>query len=95
MPLQVGSFPENLPDVAGLHVASFGDGLFDVLRRIGKERPDEKEFDLLAFDALTFPDLVAQMQRGPVFRPNQFLNQVNVVSNLIWGKSHGSVFSKV
>ena len=74
MPLAVGALPKNTPATAAADELHLGDGILDGPVRLIEKRSYEKEFDVLACKALSFPNLVADFPGRPAFRPEDLFD---------------------
>lgn len=88
VPFEIGSLPEDAPDVFGPHKLHFGDGRFCELAGPIIRGPHKEELDGLVIEPLPLTDFVAQMQRRAAARPEMFFERECVFGEFVFGKGH-------
>ena len=89
MPLAIGAFPEELPDIVGADVLQFGDGFLDVFTGTIESRAHDEKLDGLAGESLAFADLVAQRQGRSAARPKMCFESDRVFGDFVFCEWHG------
>jgi len=90
MPITVSSPPVDLPDISTLHILGHGNSTLDPLGLVSEIGSPFKDFYLIPFDALPFPDHVPEVKRRSAMGPEDPLDLLCECCNFILSKCHGS-----
>ena len=88
MPFPISPFPIDLPDITTANIAGLGNRTLDPLRFVSEIRPPQEDLNLLSLDALTFPDLVAEMKWRTTMGPEDPLDLLCECGDLVLSKCH-------
>ena len=94
VPFQVGSFPEDFPDVTASDELELGNGILAHLTRPAEGGPHIKELDRVTLEALAFPNAVPHGRIGSPAGPESVFDERHVRGDFVVGEGHGGEFTQ-